>query len=464
MAASRNRQSPDVVARLRQTLKTRLDEWLGQQAGQTHQSQCRRQLTVAFSGGRDSVALLHAVAELRAEFDLDVSALHIHHGLSPHADRWVAFAENFCKSLKVPLRVARVVVSPEAGLGIEGAARAARYRAFSQCPADLLLLAHHQDDQAETVLFNLFRGAGVHGAAAMPAQRDLPRAEPSLGKITLGRPWLDVSRAEIDAYVAACGLAHIEDESNENQTFSRNHLRHTLIPAIEARYPQAKASLAKAARRLGEAAGLLDELADSDLTALTDVQGLVWSRVAALSWSRQKNLLRRWLVLRGGAVSSEAGLDEFLRQCRDAAPDAQVAKSFGTLSLRLWQGRLYPVEPPDSVSVAPFRWQGEASFAWGGGTVVLQRGRGAGLRATALEGEVWIRPRQGNESLRLHANGPSRPLRVVFQERGVPPWVRVKTPFLWANGHLLGVGGVGLAATFLAEHDEDSITFAWQPD
>ena len=460
MAASRNRQSPDVVARLRQTLKSRLDEWLRQQADQTSH-RCR--VAIAFSGGRDSVALLHAAAGLQAELGLDVSALHVHHGLSSRADLWVAFAENFCKSLGVPLHVARVVVSREAGLGIEGAARAARYRAFSECPANLLLLAHHQDDQAETVLFNLFRGAGVHGASAMPAQRILPRAETCLGSITLGRPWLDIARAEINAYVAECGLAHIEDESNADQTFSRNHLRHALIPAIEVRYPHAKGSLARAARRMGEAAGLLDELADGDLSSVMDAQGLVWSRVSVLSLPRQKNLLRRCLVLRGAGVSSEAGLEEFLRQCREAAPDAQVAKSFGTLFLRLWQGHLYPVAPPDSVPVSPFRWRGEASFAWGGGTVVMHRGRGDGLRATLLEGEVWIRPRQGNESLRLHANGPSRLLRVVFQERGVPPWVRVKTPFLWANGLLLGVGGVGLAAAFLAERDEDSISFAWQP-
>lgn len=455
MAASRNRQSPDPVSSLRQTLQTRLAEWLGDAALPG------RRIAVAFSGGRDSVALLHALVALRETTGILPAALHVHHGLSPQADAWVAFAENFCKVLDVPLAVERVAVPPNSGLGLEAAARAERYRAFSGVVADLLLLAHHQDDQAETLLFNLLRGAGVHGAAAMPALRRLPRSGGA--DLLLGRPWLAVPRAAIDAYLSAARLDHIEDPSNLDQAFSRNHLRHEILPRLNQRYPQAASSLANAARRFGEAAQLLDVLADLDLAEVSRAGRLDWAALNRLDEIRQKNLLHRWLAQHGEVVSSEAGLVEFLRQCRAAGDDAQVAMAFGGATLRRWQGQLYRVAAGKPVLSPPRVWQGEPVIAWGGGELRMPQGLGGGLRADLLTGRVEIRARQGGEVIRLHAGGPSRPVRLLFQERGVPPWERPLLPFLWVDQRLAAVGGIGIAAEFQAVSHQPSVAFAWRP-
>jgi tRNA(Ile)-lysidine synthase len=455
MAATRNRKSPDPVSSLRQTLQARLVEWLDGAA------LSGRRIAVAFSGGRDSVALLHALAALRGATGILPSAVHVHHGLSPQADAWVAFAENFCKVLDVPLHVERVEVPADTGQGLEAAARAERYRVFSGVAADLLLLAHHQDDQAETVLFNLLRGAGVHGAAAMPMLRRLAR--PAGGELLLGRPWLAVPRAAIDAYLAACRLDHVDDPSNLDQAFSRNHLRHDILPRLEARYPQAASSLANAARRFGEAAKLLDELADRDLAELSQDGRLDWGGLSRLDQARQKNLLHRWLALHGEFVSSEVGLVEFLRQCRAAAADAQVAMAFGGLTLRRWQGQLYRVAAGNP-ELSPSRvWQREPVVAWCGGELRMPESLGVGLRADLLAGQVEIRSRQGSEVIRLRAGGPSRPLRQLFQERGVPPWERPRLPFLWADGRLAAVGGIGIAAEFQAAGNQPSFAFDWRP-
>lgn len=455
MAATRNRKSPDPVASLRLTLQTRLVEWLGDAALPG------RRIAVAFSGGRDSVVLLHALVALRETTGILPAALHVHHGLSPQADAWVAFAENFCKRLDVPLAVERVKVPANSGQGIEAAARDARYRVFAGCTADLLLLAHHRDDQAETLLFNLLRGAGVHGAAAMPALRRLPR--PGGADLLLGRPWLAVPRVAIDAYLSACRLDHVEDPSNLDQAFSRNHLRHDILPRLDARYPQAASSLANAARRFGEAAQLLDDLADRDLAEVGRDGRLDWTRLSRLDLPRQKNLLHRWLAQHGEVVSSEAGLVEFLRQCRAAGADAQVAMAFGGLTLHRWQGLLYRVAESRQ-ELSPSRvWQREPVIAWCGGELHLPESRGGGLRADLLAGRVEIRSRQGSEVIRLRAGGPSRPLRQLFQERGVPPWERPQLPFLWVDGRLAAVGGIGIAAEFQAADQQPSIAFAWHP-
>lgn len=454
MAASRNRKSPDPVGGLRETLLRRLGESLG------GAPLVGRRVAVGFSGGRDSLALLHALTTLRADTGLLPAAIHVHHGLSPQADRWQAFVEDFCRAFAVPLVVERVEVRRDSGLGLEGAARAARYRAFAGCAADLLLLAHHLDDQAETLLFNLLRGAGVHGAAAMPMLRNLAR--PGGEPLPLLRPWLDVTRVEIDAYIAACGLSHIEDDSNLDPGFSRNHLRHEILPRLTTRYPQAAGSLADAARRFGEAAGLLDALAELDLATARCGQRLDWASVGALEPARQRNLLRRWLVMNGASVSTEAGVVEFLRQCHEAAPDALVAMSFGSCSLRRWQGHLYRVVeavPPPEV----FRWGQETQVTWGGGTIEMRPQQGAGLRAEALAGRVEIRPRQGGEAVRLQVGGPSRPVRLLFQERGVPPWERPLLPYLWVDDRLAAVGGLGIAAEFRAGAGEPARSFDWRP-
>jgi tRNA(Ile)-lysidine synthase len=269
-------------------------------------------LSVGLSGGCDSVVLLHLLSRLGWAGPLQ--AIHVHHGLSPKADDWVVFCGEYCRNLGVPLIVRRVSVDVASGHGLEGAARNARYAAFSEVAQGCLLLAHHRGDQAETVLFNLLRGTGVNGAAGIPVER-------KLGQLVLLRPLLDVSRDEIDAYANDAGLAWVTDESNSDTTLTRNYLRHDALVGLSQRFPAAESSLAQAAANFAEAAGLLDELAELDWLQVCDGAAARMSGLRKLSVPRLKNLLRYRLRSLGWQVPVASRLDEFARQILVAGPD-----------------------------------------------------------------------------------------------------------------------------------------------
>lgn len=298
MAASRNKPPADLPGRVGDFLAARLapDD----------------RLCVGLSGGCDSVVLLHLLHRLG--FAGRLSAIHVHHGLSPNADRWAGFCADYCCDLGIPLNIRHVVVDRKIGLGLEAAARQARYAAFAECAVDCLLLAQHRGDQAETVLFNLLRGTGVTGAAAMPAER-------RIGVLRLVRPLLDVSRAAIEAYALANHLAWIDDESNTDLSLTRNYLRHEALTALTQRFPAAEIALSQAAANFSEASGLLDELAELDWRLAGDGDTAQLSVLRELSLPRLKNLLRYRLRQLGWRVPVAARLDEFARQLQTAGPD-----------------------------------------------------------------------------------------------------------------------------------------------
>lgn len=297
MAASKSSPSSRLLSRLQDCLAPRVNPV--------------DRLCVGLSGGRDSVVLLHLLARL--DFGARLSVLHVHHGLSPHAEAWAVFCAGFCEDLGVPLAIERVMVDGDSRLGLEAAARQARYGAFAACGADWLLLAHHQGDQAETLLFNLVRGAGITGAAGMPPQR-------RLGSLRLLRPLLDVPRADIEAYAAENKLAWIDDESNQDTGFSRNFLRHEILPVLEGRFPAASTCLAAATAHFAEADVLLSELAEADWQASSEGECLPLARLRYLSAPRLKNLLRHRLRYLGWRVPATRRLEEFVRQLLAAAP------------------------------------------------------------------------------------------------------------------------------------------------
>jgi tRNA(Ile)-lysidine synthase len=229
--------------------------------------------------------------------------------------------------------VVHVEVARDSGLGLEAAARAARYQVFSGMAADTLLLGHHRGDQAETVLFNLMRGAGVTGAAAIPADR-------RLGRLRVLRPLLDVSRNEIEAYARAAQLAWIDDESNVDIALSRNFMRHEVLTALAERFPAAEKNLAQAASHFAEADALLGELATIDWHAAADGETLLLVKVRAMPLPRLKNLLRHRLRQLGWRVPAAVRLDEFARQLRSAGPDRHPALDLAEGSIVAGQGRL----------------------------------------------------------------------------------------------------------------------------
>ena len=299
MAASRNSRSPDLTARLGAYLVA---------AAPTGT------LCVAFSGGRDSAALLHAASRLALGERL--RALHVHHGISPHADAWAEHCAAFCAERQVRLDIVRVEVERDSPLGLEAAARIARYEAFAACGSEAMLLAHHRDDQAETVLFNLLRGAGVAGAAGMPGER-------CWRGFRLLRPWLDVAAAEIAAYAAVVGLHWIDDESNTDPAFSRNFLRHRALPLLRERFPAASAALAAAAAHFAEADALLAETAAEDWRRCADGEALRLPDLRHMSPARLKNLLRWRLRKLGWRAPAAVRLDEFVRQLRECGPEGR---------------------------------------------------------------------------------------------------------------------------------------------
>ncbi len=288
-------------------------------------------ICVGLSGGLDSVVLLHLAAQMGWRDRL--SALHVHHGLSPHADAWADFCLAYGAALGVPVRVVRVAVAQDGGLGVEAAARQARYEAFLTEAADIFLLAHHRDDQAETVLFNLLRGGGVIGAAGMPFLRAWQ------GR-TLLRPLLGLGRDELLAYARAESLAWVEDESNADCRYSRNFLRHRILPLLAERFPASR-SLAAAASHFAEADGLLAELAAMDWQACAEGDALAMRRLRLLSEPRLKNLLRYRLRQLGWRSPVASRLNEFARQLRTAAPDTHPVLTLPDGEMRVQGGCLW---------------------------------------------------------------------------------------------------------------------------
>ncbi|RON79483.1 tRNA lysidine(34) synthetase TilS [Pseudomonas fluorescens] len=408
---------------------------------------------VAFSGGLDSTVLLHLLASLAKTESLPaLSAIHIHHGLQAAADAWPQHCQSVCDALGVPLLIERVKVQP--GASLERAARDARYAVFdAQTLAnDVLLTGQHRDDQAETLLFRLLRGAGVRGLSGMPQQRPV-------GQGMLIRPLLDVSRAELEAYAQAHQLVWIEDPSNQDRQFSRNYLRHQVIPRLTERWPQAQASMARSAAHLREAQGLLDELAQIDLVHAATAHDFAWlglpslelAPLAALSAARQRNALSHWLepLTRLPDTDHWSGWANLCDAALDAAPiwrltDGELHRSAG----RLW----WLCGDWLSTPMIGAEWQSPASALR-----LANNGRVMFSGQTPV-GPLRIAYREGGEVMQVADRG-HRDLKRLLNERAVPGFVRGRLPLLFRGDELLAVANLpGLDGNEL-----DGWKLHWQP-
>lgn len=416
------------------------------------------QLCVGLSGGLDSTVLLHILHRIQPELGFALSAVHVHHGLSPQADTWALFCQELCERLKVPLRVERVQVA-SAGVGIEAAARQARYRVYAGLDADYVVLAHQLDDQIETVLLNLLRGCGVEGLAAMPIERPI-----EAGRVRLLRPLLAVSRREIEEYARAQGLVWVEDESNLDTRFTRNYLRHRVLPEIEQRFPAYRQNLGRATRHFAECAELLADLAASDAAEAITGEGLSLAKLIGLSRPRAKNLLRWYLAREGLGRWPERRIEALLDQLRHANWDNRIEFRLNGETLRVWRGWLKRVPSRPEVSEAVVTWHGESRLPFAEGWLTFMPTFGEGLSLARLrEVPVTVRLRRGGEHLRPDCRRPRRALKHLFQERGIPPWERQRLPLLYAGDALAWVAGLGVDCAFQARHDEAGLVIAWQP-
>lgn len=424
-------------------------------------------ILIGLSGGVDSVALLHLLHGLAPRFSWRLSALHVNHGISPKAGEWAGFCADLCARHQIPLQVERVDITPLRAHGIEAAARKLRHAAFAGQACDFVVLAHHADDQVETLLLQLLRGAGVKGAAAMPLFAG------KKGSPGILRPLLHCSRREILDYAAAHGLQWVEDESNADDSYPRNFLRHRLLPLLEQKFPACRETLVRSAQHFAEAGELLDDLARLDAPDLCPACGggargegdellLEVARLQSLARPRAKNLLRYFLHICGAPMPQAAQLDDMLHQLCNARADAAVCVAYGSgWQVRRYRGRVQVMRAQaefDRKLVLP--WRGEAVLDWPALDTRLHfvQSRGAGISLEKLQrAPVTLRLRCGGESLRPHPGGGVRTLKNLLQENRTLPWQRDRMPLLYCGDELVCVPGVAIAAEYQAGAEEAGI-------
>lgn len=389
---------------------------------------------LGFSGGLDSTVLLHL---LQKNYPGKVSAIHVHHGLQTAADDWAAHCTQVCEALQVPLKIVHVVVESE-GKGLEAAARLARYAKFAEVmqAGDLIATAHHQDDQAETVLLRLLRGSGIDGLSAIPEQRPFASG-------LMWRPLLAVTRSRLRRYAQIQGLSWIEDPQNQNPKFARSYVRQEILPRLCQHWPAAAANLARSAALSAEASAVLAELAEADLAHCRSADGsLAISELQACSSPRRNNLIRYWIQCAGLPTPYLDSLRRLESEVIDAAPDANPVLSWPGAEIRRYRGHLFAMSPLPKLP--------EAFISDWPETEILQlpQGCGALLLSGRPENLVSAQFRLVAPGDRFSPDGRlnSRSLKNMFQEQGVPPWVRIRTPVLEQAGRPIWIGGLGWAS------------------
>jgi tRNA(Ile)-lysidine synthase len=419
-------------------------------------------LVVGFSGGLDSSALLHALSLEPTIRSRGLRALHVDHGLHADADQWATRCERQAATWNLPLQVVQVQVRGDAGLGLEGAAREARYAALLSTlgPGEVLVTAHHQDDQAETFLLRALRASGPEGLGAM---RPLRRFGPGWH----WRPLLEVGRAHLLAYARAHGLDWIEDPSNAEDDPERNFLRLHVLPLLRQRWPHASQALARSASLSAQADALL---ADDDaglLARLTAAHPQVLDVAALLAEpvARRARLLRLWVRRLGLPRLPARGLEQLELQVLGGRHDAQPQFCWAGARLLRWRQQLHagwqrePLPPDWTVT-----WDGQAPLALPDGGVLSLLGTPG--QPTCLPGPVRVAARRGGERIRLPGRGHSHALKQLLQAARMPPWERDHLPLLWqasADGELLAAGDRLLSARLASWLEEHGLRLHWQP-
>lgn len=420
-----------------------------------------RHLMLALSGGVDSVALLDILAQLRASLHFSLSAVHVNHQISPNAADWAEFCARLCAGCDIPFQVVRVDLKRQPGESLEELARDARYRVFAEQQADFIVLAQHLDDQAETLLLQLLRGAGAKGLSAMAELQDRGK-----GQGAIVRPLLDVPRRLILDYAALRGLQWIEDESNEDISYNRNFLRHRVLPELEKRFPGYRETFARASRNLAESVQLSDDLARMD-RAIAVVNGnLRVGALRSLSGARARNLLRYWLAESGIPMPSAGRLENLQQQLCSARDDAQIHISLGDTVIRRYRGEVHlekKTPAPQPELALTWAFQDELELPDSGGRLLFERTTGQGLSLARLTAApVTIRLRQGGERLRPDCLRPTRSLKNLLQEAGMPPWQRQRVPLLFSGEKLVFVPGIGAACEYRADEGEIGVVVKFE--
>ena len=421
---------------------------------------------LAYSGGLDSHVLLHALSVLRTDHRFSLSAIHIDHDLQRASTDWGRHCAHICTALDVPFVVERIRVEGVAHEGLEAAARRARYAALAAVlePEDVLLTAHHGDDQAETVLLQLLRGAGIAGLAAMPMQA-------VFGPGRIVRPLLGFSRAALHAYAQKHRLAWIEDPSNRELHLRRSFLRTEILPRLARHWPAHASLLARTARHAAEAMELLDEVAETDLAVCRHAvahspQALSVKSLLALSAPRLRNLLRYWLRQQGFLSPAAPQLEEVLARAHTMPRSRQACVCWP--GAEVWRYRdllvILPAQPSPDPAL-DVTWDLLAPLDLPGiGRLRAVPVTGQGLSRARLNGRsLHVRLRSGGESLLLAGRGHHHALKKLLQSEGVPPWLRARLPLFYAGQELAAVADRWVCAPYLAEAGEAGLKIVWEP-
>ncbi|SAD67747.1 tRNA(Ile)-lysidine synthase [Enterobacter cloacae] len=414
-------------------------------------------ILVAFSGGLDSTVLLHQLVQWRAQHpEVALRAIHIHHGLSPHADSWVQHCESVCMQWQVPLVVERVHLEDD-GLGIEAQARRARYQAFAQTllPGEVLMTAQHLDDQCETFLLALKRGSGPAGLSAMGENSPFAGTQ-------LIRPLLAQTREALEAWARQHELCWIEDESNQDDTYDRNFLRLRVTPLLQQRWPHFAQAVARSAALCAEQESLLDELLASDLADCITAHGtLLLVPLMMMSDVRRAALLRRWLAGLNAPMPSRDGLERIWQEVALAREDASPCFRLGEYEVRRYQSQLWWVKSVDGQSETVIPWlEWKTPLALPAGLGSVQLISAGELRMPQEDETVSIRFKAPGLLHIVGRNG-GRKLKKIWQEQGIPPWRRDTTPLLFYGETLIAAAGVFVTREGAAE-DEEGVSLVWR--
>jgi len=412
-------------------------------------------IVVGFSGGLDSTVLLQSLHSLNlSQSNFQLKAIHINHQLQSSADAWAVWCAEFCKKNQITFQCVNVDAKPKPKESPEAAARRARYHSLNKLLADdeILVTAHHQDDQVETTLLQMLRGTGVTGAAGM-------KAVSSLQDMTIVRPLLNYTRSKLHSYAQAQKLDWIDDPSNACDDYDRNYLRLNILPLLAQRWPAYPQTISRFAHNAREASELMEEIAKQDYADayIENHTTLNIDVIKSLTEIRQKNLIRFWISNAGYLLPNLKHLSQIITMLH-ARLDAKSQVRWANAEIRRFKHELYLLKQIDDFDAKTYHWDGVSDLQISHiGIVQSTETLGRGLKKSMLKGKIAIRFRLGGEKCRPAGRKETHSLKKLFQDYQIPPWQRERMPILFVNDEIAAVLGLFYCEPFAAESNEASV-------
>ena len=418
------------------------------------------EILLGLSGGLDSCVLLDVLAQMQTQLHFKLKAIHVHHGLSPSADDWLNFCKKKCKLLDIEFYDVKVKINEKSSLGIEGEARELRYRAIKKKQKGILALGHHQNDQAETLMLQLFRGSGLKGLAGMP-EFDINRK--------FWRPMLNIKKELLEKYASENNIKYIEDESNEDINFDRNFIRSKVLPLIESRYPASIETISRSVSNISEGHHLNELLALDDSKNIMSDDGsyLLISDLNKLPNLRAINLIRWWLSFNNLLMPNKKNIEELFRQVKYIKKDTSLnLKISNNQAIRAFGDKLFIVNMKNKLSTYNFKWSGQEEIELPNKSKLhFVKTKKGGLSLSKLGvNTLDIKGRTGGEKLKPLPDQPSRSLKYLFQKADIPHWERDQVPLVYANEQLVAVPNLGVQFEYQSKVGEDGYQIKWLRD